>query len=427
MAQDIAGTLDRAARTPPTNLAEVHRDVAAHRDRLMAHDRAIHEPSRPLGRQRVRSSGPVAGAGPPRGRFPADRPRRCRAPQPTPSRPRRAIYRSMRIWVASSDGAVGVWSGAPIMTSEQAQLALGLVGRLRDHTVPTAAQRLSAVIGETGLTEPQNVADWNPRVPAPRQRCGGCSSTSHRRSSTRSSPAWSRPRRAAPGAKQHHVSTRLGAHDATAKQARTFWLTGKASTAELHTRLIAAHALQAEWRRLSTDGGPLVYRGNVADAHSAYDKLCDELRALAHTCPQRTAGESRRRQRALSAFGRHWSPISPRSALLPRRNTLEERLHAAGLGPLLTQCRALRVGPRDLDEVLEAVWLRSMLDHLALTDAAYGSFQGATQNRVVDAYHRADTRAHQDDTGTSSASLCRAVVRRARPSSRTGEADPGRG
>ncbi|MBC2637515.1 MULTISPECIES: AAA domain-containing protein [unclassified Rhodococcus (in: high G+C Gram-positive bacteria)] len=43
VAQDLAATLDRASQTPPTNLADQHRDLATNRERVLAHTRCLHQ------------------------------------------------------------------------------------------------------------------------------------------------------------------------------------------------------------------------------------------------------------------------------------------------------------------------------------------------------------------------------------------------
>jgi hypothetical protein len=83
---------------------------------------------------------------------------------------------------------------------------------------------------------------------------------------------------------------------------------------------------------------------------------------------------------------------------LSQRNALEAELSGYGLGTLLAECRERGVTANRPAEVLEATWLHSIFDEVALTDASCGTFQGATLNRSVEAFQKSG-HAHIDTTG----------------------------
>lgn len=388
VAQSLAETLDRAGRTPVPRLGELHRDLTTARDRLLAHDMAMHQPREPWRLSVFEVQTRLLGLDDQglRSRLGGDALRGATKDRIASCRQAIEEYADLDgLTVTASDSP---WFGAPISDATQAQAAMEAVTRLREHTLPEASVSLHAMVSEVGLPMPRTVAQWG-RVFT---FLDGAAATL----SLLQPAVFDRPLADLVAAtatrkwrKEHDVTLSWGQRRRLKKVAKALRV-GAASRAELHERLVAALDLQLRWKQISTDGRAPRTPSHLAQGHGAYQELSNELRAVGAQIRTTTALEELRSEelpRTLSRLAEDRATLQK----LPRRNQLERQLNQAGFGALLEECRSRGIAASQAADALEAMWLHSILEAIGLADAHFGGFQGITLSRAVDAFTKADT------------------------------------
>jgi len=403
VAQGLAATLDRASRTAPTNLTALHRELTTNRDRLLAHNDAMHKSRAPWGLSVFDVQSRLLALDDAGVTFRLRGSELRGASEAVIARAKHAIseYADLGGFTAAE---ASPWTGAPIHSPDQAQAAFETVNRLREQTVPAVSATLTQMIHETGLPAPTTVAMWQSAF-ALIDRAAASGQVLRPDVFDEDLPALIAATATGKWRKTQQVTMGWGQRRKLKKHAATLTVAGKASRKDLHVWLTEAATLNQEWRCICVDGLAPRLPGDLGGAHGAYEQLSTELRALAahmHSSVQLDALDPKD---ALPQ--RLDSLIADRGTLykLPQRHALEAELSGYGLGALLAECRQRGISADQAAEMLEAVWLHSVLDEVALTDAAYGSFQGATLNRSVEAFQRYDN-VHIDTTGARVQRAC---------------------
>ncbi|MBC2637514.1 MULTISPECIES: AAA domain-containing protein [unclassified Rhodococcus (in: high G+C Gram-positive bacteria)] len=284
----------------------------------------------------------------------------------------------------------GPWNGAPITTPEQVRVALDCVTQLSGHTLPRAANTLTAIVGETGLAEPQTVSNWPDLLRLLDGVADILKSFTPEVFEQDLSPLIAAT--ASRGwRKQHAVTLGWGERRRLRKQARIYWHAGTPTTADLHTKLVAVQMVVVQWREACRDGRGPRLPADLPAVHGAFEQLTNNLAALTSHLNQPVDLETL----SMVQLSRLVDDLIADQATLhrlPRRHHLETRLHGAGLGSFLDECRRLRINADHVAELLDRAWLQSILDEISFTDPTYGAFQGSTMTRTVTAFQQADTR-----------------------------------
>ncbi|MGX4712289.1 AAA domain-containing protein [Rhodococcus ruber] len=396
VAQDLAAALERAGRIPPPNLTGLHRELTTKRARVLEHDRRMHQPRGPWQISVFDAQTRLLGLHPPDIDFRLHGPDLRNVQETVIAAAKDDLARYADLGGLAEPSA-SPWTGAPIATPDQARTALTAIHQLRDRTVPQFMDVLTTLLRQTGLPQPQTVATW-PRVFRLVDAAAYVLGFFTPEIFTQDLSALVAATAPSSWRRENRVTLGWGERRRLVKQARSLWHGQKPSAGELHAPLLAAHQLVLDWRSVCFDGqGPRVPT-NLDAAHAIYDQFRSELQDLGTYLPPTTDLETLTPTELPHLLD---SLVGDQATLqrLPHRNTLEARLQALGLGPLIDECRRRRVGADAAAEVVEAVWLRSILDEISVTDTEYGAFQGASMNRTVEAYQHADTQ-HIHTTAT---------------------------
>lgn len=389
VAQALTATLDQAGRTPMPQLQALHRDLTSQRERLLAHDRAMHAAREPWGLSVFDAQARLLGLSAAGVSF-----RLRGAGLRNIGEERAARLREQLVEYADLGGLdrtaqASPWHGAPVSTPEQAEAAFETVLRLQQQTVPGVSTTLDAVLRETGLCPPATVAEWQQVLSL---LDAAAQSLANFKPEVFSSAlpdliAATATRR---WRKEHNADLGWGERRRLRKQAQSLAAHPKTPTAQMHDQLVAAQQLVESWSRACVDGGQPRLPANLGGAHGAYDQLNLELRALGahmHT----SAHLENLNPTVLPERLERLAADQATLVRLPRRNELEAALGSAGLAPLLAECLERGIGADQVGEVFEAVWLHSILEAVAMADSAYGAFQGQTLDRVASDFRTRDT------------------------------------
>lgn len=389
VAQALAATLDQAGRTPMPQLQALHRDLAGQRERLLAHDRAMHTVREPWGLSVFDAQARLLGLSTAGVTF-----RLRGAELRNIGEERAADLRERLIEYADLGGLdrtaqSSPWYGAPVSTPQQAEAAFETVLRLQQETVPGVSTTLDAVLRETGLCPPATLAQWQ-------QALGLLDAAAETLARfkpevfTSALPDLIAATATRRWRKEHNVNLGWGERRRLRKQAQSLAVEPKVPTAQMHDQLVASQQLVESWSQACADGGLPRLPANLGGAHGAYDQLNLELRALGahmHTSAHLESLSPTVLPERLERLAADQATL----ARLPRRNELEAALKSAGLGPLLAECLDRGVGADTIGEVFEAVWLSSILEAVAMADSAYGAVQGQTLDRVASDFRTRDT------------------------------------
>lgn len=408
-AQSLAASLDRAAATPRPALEALHRDLVGARDRLLAHEQAMHEARHPWGVSMFDAQARLLGlqttVGGQRGRalkFRLSGQHLDRATEQAVARLRDATAEYADLGGLSAIAATSPWHGAPITNPQQTQAAFLAVTQLRDTTLPRCWTTLEATATDAGLPFAPTLNSWADPLTL-LSRTAAVLEKLRPETFDLALPELIAATGSRHFRKQAGIAQSWGERRKLRKQAESLCALTTPSTSVVHDWLIEAAAVRETWAQV-TEARPRVPE-RLADAEAAYAAALDDATAvrafLAPGAPDLSQYDRDGLHRALTAL------IDDRATLqlLPRRNALENDLAEAGLGPMLAECRrATMMGSGDASEVptvitanqardlVEAVWLASVVDHIGFADPTYGSFSGATQSRVADDFRKFDTK-----------------------------------
>lgn len=395
VAQQLAETLARASRTPVPDVAALHRDLLANRERLISHSEMMHSTREPWGLsaydlQALRLAS--------RDVNPAFRFRGAALHSATAD----VIEQAIAVVTEFADlggltaAEAGAWSGAPVEDADQARQAIQIVLQLRNQTVPESAGSLNSLIVELGLQPPRSIDEWQASLELVDQVAGLTQSLTSEAFDADldefiAATATRRWR------KEHRVVMSWGARSKAVKVARGFAVAAKPKKPQLHTWLQHAADLSVQWRALSIDGGSPRLPADLESAHARFNQLSNELRGLGAfliTTDLNMLDPSSSLPERLDTLVRD----QPLLNKLPRLRELGRQITDLRLDEFTAECRTAGVRANDVRGMLEAAWLDSILDELSLSDSNYGAFQGATLSRAVDSYQAADNQ-HIQSTG----------------------------
>jgi very-short-patch-repair endonuclease len=405
LAQGLARTLDGNGSIPLTNHEPAQHVVENRRERLNGYVEAIHTPREPWGISVYDARASVMGISPA-----AHSPVRFRGE--TLSRLDDAGYRQaaedLRSYVAKGGLTLfrsgRPWANASIRSSEQAQAAWTIVGRLSGRTLPNASRTLAAAAVETCADSPQTLAGWAERVEI-WQRI-------HTASETFDAPIYDEDldqlilalEPLAKGAVKRATKTiTSGAFRAARQTVHGHVREGRQLTpGELYEHLLAVRAIREAWSAVSGSGSP-VAPSELGGAAAQFTQLSTELQELDGSL----AGPALLDLSAEDLVVLLIALLGDQDTLtrLPDLHALRSALDARELGDLLSDVDA-RQADVDLGlEVFEYAWLRSVLDAVAFADPRVGAFNGDEHRRSVEEFRVGDAE-HIETTAERVRRLC---------------------
>lgn len=398
LAESLAAGLRAAAGVARPDQTELHERLVSRRDRLNAHDSAMHR-RRSLWDVSVFEAqcaliGLLAQHG-----DAAETDVRLRGSvlagldAATMRRVAQELYEFASLGGLTLTRTDSLWVDARVVSAEQAEAALEAATRLEAHTAPDTRRVLDEVIAQTGLAAPRTLSEWTgalgllDRVAATLAQLrpeiytapiAVMAAATAPRSWRKQHPDW-------PGVRASWTQRRR-----THKVAKQLWCApSKPSKADLHTALIAAHDTAIEWRTHAVDGGPPRVPAALLDVHGRFDQLTRELAALGaylsatnfDTLPTNDLVPT------LSALTHDERTLRK----MPRINELAAAFNRAGLDPLITELRLRRVDATLATATFEVCWHRSILEKTAFDDQVIANFSGTLHDTTADTYRRADT------------------------------------
>jgi len=390
LAQGLARTLDGNGSIPRMNHTPAQQVVENRRERLNDYVQAIHTPREPWGVSVYDARAAMMGIE--RG---ADSAVRFRGE--TLSRLDAEGYRhaaeDLRSFVAKGGLTLfrsgRPWSNASIHSSEQAQAAWTLVGRLSERTLPNASGTLAAAAEETGVVAPEKLAGWGERVEL-WQRIVADGETFDAGIYTEDldhlivalEPL------ALGAVKRASKVLTSGVFRAARQMVRGHLRDGRQlSPGELYEHLVAAGATRVAWSAVSDGAGLPTAPSELAGAAAQFTQVSVELQELSGVLDTALLDRSAEDLAALFT-----GLLGDQDTLtrLPDLHALHAALDVRDLGDLLAD---LDVRQTDVDlalHVFEFAWLRSVLEAVAFADPRVGAFNGDEHRRSVEEFRVGD-------------------------------------
>ena len=280
------------------------------------------------------------------------------------------------------------WIGSCVTTAADARRAQQLLPSLA-VAIADASARCEALIGELGLAEPGSVASWGDLLDLLRG-VEDISSLLTRHVFARDLDRLAEDLAPA-GAGLLALPTRLfgSRYRAARREIEDLWQqSGKLPGRE------ALHLVESarEHSRLWADrGGARSARApsdlaEAVDSHRAVRELTSELAVILpeHHLEERTFVELAEMVAALSADTQTLSR-------LPRLFELDQRISAAGAGPLIAEVRQGALAAADLVDAFERSWLTSIRREVLFEDRFLSAFDRVRQDRVAREFRADDT------------------------------------
>lgn len=394
--QQLGDALDRATGARDPDTTEVERDVLATRHALGEHLQALHSRREPWGVSAYEAQEAISAL---EAQVPAPRSRvRIRGGDLSSlTRERmkqleRDLTEAASRGAWSTDGARDPWYSARVTTSEEAVRARDIAGGLSESGLDEVQKTLDEVFADVRLPEAETVADW-----------GRALSTVAKVRDTLEvfrpdvfdmplgelvDATGSRQDRQARGADLSWFSRMQ-----LRRQARRLLRPGP-PPADLHAALIDAQSQRLAWQQMAGAGGRPELPVDLDRAQTAYDVVERDLTWLGERLATTAAGGDLLHtplpdlEHRLTELARR----PERLTVIPEVIAFGDRLRAAGLGPLVDDLAARRVGAEEVARELEFVWWTSVTEDLTASDPRYGRHDGDQLRRVACDFALADRR-----------------------------------
>ncbi len=396
VARELATTLDRAGQIARPDTGDLDAVLDDRRGRLRAHARALHEPRLPWGVTAYAAQSALVDL---TARRPAPRSRvRVRGQalerlDPAAlGRLREQLRESASLGALRTGPDEDPWFGARLVTADEAQHALAAVTELTQQALPEARRRMAATLTELGMPAGPTVASWGRTlalVGAVRQSLevfvaevfeGWLPDAVAATASSR----WRQ---------EHGVGMGWWHRRRLRAQARAQLRPGTPPS-DLHAALAAADAQRRQWQEAAGPGSRPALPSGLDDTERAYLDVAEPLAWLSERLDG-TAGGGDLTEVDLDVLAARLQLLGERTTslpLVPHTVALADTLRAAGLEPLLADLAERGVGPDAVGAELDLVWWTSLLDHIQLTDPAYGTHDGTLLREIALEYADADRR-----------------------------------
>lgn len=295
------------------------------------------------------------------------------------------------VGVLSAGPEQSAWYGAPISSDTQAQRARELVAQLREDALPRMQRAIDATGPQIGLRPVDTLEGLIARLDLldqVREVLGEFQPAAFRAELSDLVAATADKQWRA----EHGVTMGWGVRRRLVKQAHALQRP-TAVVPDLHAGLVQLRRILAQWRAvaLEKDSVPTLpqnldaARRAAADTQHALDEfgLLAEGSAAGGDLPRTELEEL---QRLLHALDADIEDLQE----LPRRTTLLRRLDFDGLGELVEDLRARRVGREDVGAELDLAWWRSVLELIAGAEPTISQYDGTSLSQVAERFRRLD-------------------------------------
>jgi Protein of unknown function (DUF4011)/AAA domain len=291
------------------------------------------------------------------------------------------VYAGLGGLTLSSSGSP--WAAAEIVSAEQAQTVQELVDRLRHHALPVTVERLRAAAAETGIQPPTTINGWA-RVLALWTDVGKTTQIFQpelfeaplpdllpalaplrlglrKRAAARLFSAAYRQAR-----KQVKALIRPGAHPPRAP--------------ELLAQLDIVGGELQDWHEIAANGSRPNAPNNLEELAGSFEQLTTELTELASVLKVEQLDDT------VGDLEHHLDALLADMATLGKLPELHHRRSALvqmGLQELLADLERRGLSPEASPTALKHAWLSSIVEHIQLSDARIGAFDGEQHSRTV--------------------------------------------
>lgn len=311
--------------------------------------------------------------------------------------------------LAASDSP---WRKSEIVSGAEVQSAFTLAEQMHRHTVPAGLAVLSTSSEQVQLPAASTIADWEPRLALWHEIAQTLSSCSEELFDsdleallTRMAPA------TAGGFTRLKASLLSGEYKGARAELRLLRRSpDKASDAVLLACAEAAWQQLQRWRELGGLGVPTA-PPNLDALQATYDQLELEMLQLEQLIKEPNLADlpSEETRRVLERL------VADRPVLvtLPEIHRLEASFRAAGLDDLVNDAVSRQLSEDACLLGFRFAWLRSLLDHLALSDHRVEGFIASKHDKAIDDFKTGD-REHIETTALRVRRICAEYATRAR-------------
>ena len=283
------------------------------------------------------------------------------------------------------------WASSPIISAGEVRQADQVLDEVRRHALPTARALLDRASSDTGLPASPTLAGWAEMIDAWTQIATALSAMTPaiyefdlQATCEALAPA------ARGGFGRLWAAVTSARYRAARARLRTAVLRGrKPDDRELYTSAVAGRDSARKWSELGGRGIPQAPR-TLAECQGSCRQLLGQLAQLeAWSARPGLAGmPAEDCQHTLDKLDADRGTL----AKLPELHRLRASLNAARIGEFAAGMAARQASEEFAVQAFWYAWLRSILDHLSLTDLSVGSFSAEAQQRAVREFSDGDRR-----------------------------------
>jgi hypothetical protein len=281
------------------------------------------------------------------------------------------------------------WASSPIVSAEEVRQADQALDEVRRQALPAARGLLERASRDTGLPEPPTLAGWAERIDAWMETGAALSAMTpaiYEFDLQATCEALAPAGRGGFG--RLWAAMTSARYRAARAKLRTALLRGRTlSDRDLYASAVAGRDSARKWSRLGGRGIPPAPR-TLADCQASYQHLLGQLTQLETWSAQPGLAGMRTEdcQHVLDRLDADRGTL----AKLPELHRLRTSLNAAGLGEFAAALTARQASEEFAVRAFWYAWLRSILDHLSLTDLSVGSFSAEAQQKAVREFSNGD-------------------------------------
>jgi very-short-patch-repair endonuclease len=392
LAQGLARTLQGNGSIPRQDHRESQQLVENRRERLNRSTHATHTPRSPWGVSVYEAEAALLA-------IPASAQSKVRFRGETLSILDMSSYAQAREHLRSyvAKGALELtrdshpWSTANVRTAKEAQAAWALTGRMAERSLPNSCLALTAAASETHVNVPQTLASWKDRIDLWRSVAQDCETFTLELYEQPLDELLQALTPLTKGAVKRAAKTvSSGAFRAARDTVRSNLAgsAGKLSPAATYERLVHAKETKDAWREVSQQSSAPSVPRELDAAEARFSQLAAEGDELGLVL-----GDATLLERADETLAAELAALlADQSTLtkLPELTTLRAGLEELGLDDLLGDLAARQPDVDLALQILEHVWLTSILEDIAFADPLVGAFDAAEHRRSVEEFRVGD-------------------------------------
>jgi very-short-patch-repair endonuclease len=288
------------------------------------------------------------------------------------------------------------WARSPIVSADEVRQADMVLDEVRRHTLPRTRALLERASGETGLPVPQTLSGWTEPIDAWTTIAATLSAMTpaiYELDLQGTCEALAAAGRGGFG-RLWAALTSSRYREARARLRAVARGDRKLGDRDLYAFAVAARDGAQKWARLGGNAIPAAPR-TLTDCQASFGHLLSQLGQL-----EAWSGQPGMTSTPIEDCAHHLDRLdADRQGLasLPELHRLRTSLQAAGLGEFIAAMAAIQASEEFAVRAFRFAWLRSILDHLALSDLSIGSFTADVHQVAVRDYRDGD-RHHIEST-----------------------------